>query len=600
MKRTIIIALFAAMFLDAFPQSWESVRNSSDYIYGEGRGANVAEARKQALDNLIGKIATHVSSQTNSSAQLTNTDGAVSETSQFSQSVNTYSQATLTNTEEVILQYEPDVYMVRWIRKAEIEKIFEARKRKAIDLVQTAERCEEKGYVDIALRSYYWALTLLKSLQYPNEVEYKGRILTNMIKEKMDDVFRNISVGYAGDERLWITYKDKPIGGVDFTYFDGQRWSPCHAKDGYGTLELPPNHANTIQLRFEYEYFGQSHQDKEVESVLNMVKGTPMPQAQTSVALTKVSKKMEKEMAATATQSFTSTNAAMLAPPQTMDKDADDYLEVTKTLIKAVEKKDYQGLDDCFTPEGWDMFSKLMRYGKARIVDTSNLRFYEREGMVEERGLKMSFSFKANMMKTFVEDVVLTFNSDKKIANIAFGLGRTAEDDILNKGVWDEKSRFTIMNLLENYKTAYALERLDYIASIFDDDAIIITGTVLRKASTAVNMENRARISSAGNQIIIKNRQTKAQYLENLKRCFDRNEFVNIQFASNDVVKLGGKWGEAYAIQIAQDYCSTTYGDQGYLMLFVDINDSERPLIKLRTWQPEKDPDFGLYGPGDF
>ena len=305
-------------------------------------------------------------------------------------------------------------------------------------------------------------------------------------------------------------------------------------------------------------------------------------------------------MAATAAQSFTSTNAAMLAPPKTMDKEADDYMEVTEQVIKAVERKDYQAVESCFTPEGLKMFNRLMKYGSAKVVDTSNLRFYEHQGIIEERGLKMSFSFKVNTTKTFVEDVILTFNDDKKITNIAFGLGRTAEDDILNKGVWDEKSRFTIMNLLENYKTAYALERLDYIASIFDDDAIIITGTVLKKASKAVNLENRARISSSGNQIILKNRQTKAQYLENLKRCFDRNEFVNIQFASNDVRKLGGKWGEAYAIQIAQDYCSTTYGDQGYLILFIDINNPERPLIKLRTWQPEKDPDFGLYGPGDF
>ena len=40
--------------------------------------------------------------------------------------------------------------------------------------------------------------------------------------------------------------------------------------------------------------------------------------------------------------------------------------------------------------------------------------------------------------------------------------------------------------------------------------------------------------------------------------------------------------------------------DKGYLMLLVDINEPKKPLIKLRTWQPEKDPNFGLYEPGDF
>jgi hypothetical protein len=30
------------------------------------------------------------------------------------------------------------------------------------------------------------------------------------------------------------------------------------------------------------------------------------------------------------------------------------------------------------------------------------------------------------------------------------------------------------------------------------------------------------------------------------------------------------------------------------------MHDPKEPVIKVRTWQPEKDPNFGLYGPGDF
>jgi hypothetical protein len=74
---------------------------------------------------------------------------------------------------------------------------------------------------------------------------------------------------------------------------------------------------------------------------------------------------------------------------------------------------------------------------------------------------------------------------------------------------------------------------------------------------------------------------------------------VNIRFSDNDVKKMGAG-GESYGIQIQQDYYSSTYGDKGYLMLLVDINEPKKPLIKLRTWQPEKDPNFGLYEPGDF
>ncbi len=58
--------------------------------------------------------------------------------------------------------------------------------------------------------------------------------------------------------------------------------------------------------------------------------------------------------------------------------------------------------------------------------------------------------------------------------------------------------------------------------------------------------------------------------------------------------------GELYGVHIRQDYYSTNYGDTGYLTLLVDFNDPDAPLIKVRTWQPEPDPDFGLITPYDF
>jgi hypothetical protein len=268
-----------------------------------------------------------------------------------------------------------------------------------------------------------------------------------------------------------------------------------------------------------------------------------------------------------------------------------------KQVSQAIRTKEYSSVKSLFTDEGWSMYEKLIRYGNAQLLDLSDLRFYQSGDDVYSRGLIMSFSFAHGMKKSFVEDVVFTFNSDAKICNVAFGLGRTAEDDILNKGVWSEQARIAIMNFLENYKTAYALKRLDYIRTVFDDDAVIITGSVVKSNST---MQTDGNVKYYGdNEIIHYNRQTKDEYLKKLQRCFARNEFVNLRFSNNDVMKLG-IGGELYAIQIQQDYYSSSYGDQGYLFLMVDINNPDKPLIKVRTWQPEKDPDFGLYGPGDF
>lgn len=614
-SRAAALSVLLLLTLGVSAQTWEMVRDSEDYIYGEGYGKTIAEAEKNALANLIGKIATNVTGEAQSSIKVQHGEGKLNEESQFSQTVNTYSQATLTNTQQKVLKGEPDAYVVRWIKKSEVEKIFESRKRKAIDMVEAAIRAEKKGKVDDVLRNYYWALTLLKSLQHPNEVMYtdddgEEHVLTNWIKEEMDDAFDDLKVIYDGregnDVHLSIMYKDKPVNSVDYRYWDGQSWSAIYSgKDGWGVLELAPGFEGShVQLQFEYEYAGEAKIDKEVEMVLNAVKGTPMPDSYKNVRLENKEKPKEKKerMEKMASESFTTNSAEIIAPPAPIakkDKDASKYMKTLEEVVKAIKNKNYDAVRPFFTTEGWDMFTKLMKYGKGKVLDSSDIRLYDDKGSILVRGLRMSFSFASGVRKSFVEDVVFAFTEDQKIDNIAFGLGKTAEDDILNKGVWEEKSRFAIMNFLENYKTAYALKRLDYIRSIFDDDAVIITGSVVSKASKNVNIENQSTISQEGNQIIIKNRQTKDQYLDNLKRCFQRNEFVNIRFSNNDVIKMG-EGGESYAIQIQQDYYSSTYGDKGYLMLMVDINEPTKPLIKLRTWQPEKDPNFGLYGPGDF
>ena len=609
--RGVALGALLLLALTASAQSWEEVRENDDYIYGEGWGSTVTEADKQALANLIGKIATNVSGESHSSLKTQNSNGQLNEESQFSQTVSTYSQATLTNTQQKVLKNEPDAYVVRWIKKSEIEKIFESRKRKALDLIETAVRAEKKGKVDDVLRNYYWALTLLKSLQYPNEVTYtdedgKEHVCTNWCKEKIDDTFYELKTIYdsreGNDIRLAITYKGKPVNSVDYKFWDGQTWSAVYsAKDGWGVLELAPGFDGTqVQMKYEYEYAGEAKIDNEVEMVLNAVKGTPMPKAYTNVMLKSNEKKKEREarMEMMQSQSFT-TNEVSIAPPKPVEKNVNAYKNAIEKMVAAVKQKNYDSARDLFTSVGWSMFTKLMKYGKAKVLDSDNIRFLESEDGIVERGLRMSFSFNSGGRATFVEDIVLTFDKEQKINNISFGLGKTAEDDILNKGVWDEKSRLAIMNFLENYKTAYALKRLDYIRSIFDDDAVIITGSVVSKANSVTNRENQSSISQEGNHIIKMNRQTKDQYLASLKRCFERNEFVNIRFSDNDVKKMG-TGGESYGIQIQQDYYSSTYGDKGYLMLLVDINEPKKPLIKLRTWQPEKDPNFGLYEPGDF
>ena len=87
--------------------------------------------------------------------------------------------------------------------------------------------------------------------------------------------------------------------------------------------------------------------------------------------------------------------------------------------------------------------------------------------------------------------------------------------------------------------------------------------------------------------------------MRGLKQVFTSNEFINLKFASNNILKFGAV-GEIYGIQIKQDYFSTNYADTGYLFLMVDLNDPNKPIIHVRTWQQDRDPAFGIIGPQHF
>ena len=606
-KRTLaFLLLFASYTLLAGAQSWETIENSGQYIWGLGHGTTVAEADRNALADLISKIATHVQSDFQQEEGEMTVNGKTDQGSYVRSRVQTYSQATLTNTERLILKNEPDAQVGRYMKKTELKRLFEGRQKKAVDMVETALRAEQDGKADDALRNLYWALALVRSLQYPNEATFtddsgQKHLLMTWIPDKMNGIFDGLRVNVVrrkGDDiDLSIAFKGKPVNSIDYTYFDGRDWSAINsAKDGTGVLELAQGNQSTkYQLKWEYEYRSEAHIDKEVEAVLNVVGSKAMRKAYTTVDAANIAGN-----AFTVRESFSQTDASILKAPATASfsvANANSYAKAMDAALTAITSRKMTGLEHHFTTEGLDIFKRLIfQYGTVRIIGTPQPTFYEQAGGgMTARGIKASFTFKSGVRKAFVEDLVFTFNAAGKIDNVAFGLGKTAEDDILNKGVWSESARKVLMAFLENYKTAYALKRLDYINTIFDDDAVIIVANVAKRAQGMLTDGNQYQ----NNQIIKYNRYSKDQYLKNLKRCFSTNEFINIRFANNDVVKLG-KGGEMYGIQIAQDYYSSSYGDKGYLFLEVDINNPQQPVIKVRTWQPEKDPNFGLYGPGDF
>jgi hypothetical protein len=598
----ILILLLSISFLEA--QSVNEIKNGKDYLWGEGMAESYNEADRQALRHLVESISVNVESSFSNVIENVSLPGGQADTKMAMQAVmKTYSQATLTNTKVITISQEPNAHVLRYVSVNDVAKIFEARKNKVVDFINLAQKAEEKLKIDDVLRYYYWAYCMLTSL--PDTIQPKSpdgdMLLRTWIPDRMNEVFGGVKAQKQSVDgefvTIQLTYKEHPVASLDYTYYDGRGYTNIYsATDGLGVMEMQPGVSlDNLKIKCEYEYLGEAQIDKEIASVVEVMKGRNFRSAYINVTgdnkasvvlLPSLNKAMLKD-------------ELQLVMPLSMatETDVNTCEGIMAKVVGAIKRKDFVSVDAYFTPEGKDMFHKLLNYGNARILEEPQLTYVSKGEEMICRSIPMSFSFKNNTRK-FVENVCFTFDAQKKINCVAFGLGDEAEADIMKRTDYSENARIVLTQFLENYKTAFALKRLDYIESIFDDNALIITGTVVKRTNYQ-NKEEQARFMD--NKIIKYNRFKKNEYIKHLERCFNSNEFVNIRFANNDVVKADStKYGEVYGIQIKQDYYSTNYGDTGYLFLYVDLNDPDNPIIKVRTWQPERDPDFGLYGLGDF
>lgn len=598
-KGVLFFLIFFLGCYNANAQSVDAIKSNTNYFFGEGWGNTLNDAKQSALSDLVSKITVTVQSSFTLTEKELSQNGKFDSNSVAQSVINSYSQSTLSNTEHIIIKNEPDAHVLIYIKKNEIDRIFEGRKLKVLNMMDLALKAEKNAKIDDALRYYYWGFCLLKSLRYPAEVRYKTAteevLLVTWIPSQINDILDNITVSEVSQDglsaNLTIKYKGNPATSIDYTYFDGVDWSNIYsAKDGRGVLELRPGvNVSSLQLKCEYEFVSESHIDRELDQVMKILKGTSFRGAYKNLSNVELKTTTPNIKPENISNADTNTSATAIDPIQNCDA----HLSIINSIVAAIKSRNYDSVNAHFTPDGADMFRRLVQYGNARVLPPSSLSFFKEGDGVVCRSVPMSFSFKNNQRK-FVEDVNFTFSKDKKIDCVSFGLDKKAADDIMNKGTWKEVARMLLLNFIENYKTAFALKRIDYIESIFDDNAVIVTGKYIQRPSGVMSDGD----IFTNNKYVKFTQQSKNDYIRNLKRCFESNEFVNIRFSQNDIIKCGKD--EVYGIQIKQDYYSSNYGDTGYLFLMVDLNKPETPIIKVRTWQPQPDPNFGVIGVSHF
>lgn len=595
MTKTLTLALIAfwgITLCSGQTVELEKIKSDPSYLYGEGRARTVKEADGYALSSIISQILVSVQSD----VYMNQTESEESSSDSFEAIIKTYSSSTLTNTKLVIVENEPDAYVVRYIKKSDVERIFESRKTRITTMIEEAQSALRVGKVDDALRYLYWAHSLTKSLRYPNELyiydEAGKRQMVNLwIPKMIDDILSgiNISVSGSSDNELMylnIDYKSQPVTSLEYSYYDGYGWSNLYsAQDGKGVVELRQGiNLKKIELRIEYAFENETVIDPEIKGVLDVVPSSFYKKAYITLPLEGGHSERNNSAAVHSSEENSYPNLTPLS-------DIAPYQKIVDSVIEGIVSSSYSAVEHWFTAEGLKSYRELIGYGSARVVDATQPKYYLLGDKVYCRGILMNFSFRGNS-KNFVESVVFEINDEYKISGVTFGLSSRAVKDIFGQTMWPEAARIILIHFLEGYQSAYALKQLDYIESVFADNALIITGNKVRTATPS-------EVATMGNTYVNYTTRSKGEYIRKLRSVFAQNEYININFAGNEILKAG-KGGEIYGIQIKQEYSSTNYGDSGYLFLLVDLNDIEKPIIKVRTWQEDKDPVFGQYGLGHF
>lgn len=597
-KRALTLAILVIFTMYSHAQSIDEIKKNSNYIWGEGNGTTMSDAEGEALRQMSVQISVSVY---NSSYDEESNDNSVQKA--VLQSV---SSAKFTNVQMRVLEEEPNAKVFCFMPRSEVKKMFEKRANHIVNMVDAGKTAESRMMIDEALRNYYWALVLAKTTPEPVEIEFNDKTgeATSLLPIKIKSVLAmiNASVDEIQDGKnliLGFTYNGKPVSSLNFKYNDGQSIvGPIVARDGIGEASMASIPADG-KLHLTYELRFRNEVDPTDSDIAGAFNAGILPNINSSVAIA-IKNNSKKKAAAPALAS-----AEILAAQPTNDKrsiamqnadNTDDLQQAVLAVEAAISSNNPKSAFNYFTPEGYTLFANLMaKNGKVTLVGKAQSHnFIIADGYIIGRATNIKRQFRNG--KAFMEKLVYRFNPEsRKIESVAFALTQRAENDIMNAAAsWPEVSRWAILNFMEDYQTAFALKRIDYINSIFSDDALIITGTILKKLNNAERAFDRSKsLDLGGPKDIAYSQLSKTEYIDRLRKIFSTREYVHLQFEDNvtrmiDLPAINGiNKGAAFGIEIKQRYESTGYSDDGYLTMVFDTR-GKLPIIHVRLWQPDK------------
>lgn len=220
-----------------------------------------------------------------------------------------------------------------------------------------------------------------------------------------------------------------------------------------------------------------------------------------------------------------------------------------------------------------------------------NVHFYCEESEIVERCLQTNRGYQVRniplIMKPIDEvqddqeyqEAVISFSKDGKITGFNLTLSMNMYSKVMQNTVeiTDVRRRMEILDYVEYFRTSYNRKDLSFLRQVFSDDALIITGKVIKVRPSEV--------FPSGSKITY-HKQNKQQYLANLSACFKRNRYIHVNFDDIKIVAHPTK-SNVYGVTVHQSWNASNYSDEGYVFMIWDFTDENEPKIHVRTWQPD-------------
>lgn len=182
------------------------------------------------------------------------------------------------------------------------------------------------------------------------------------------------------------------------------------------------------------------------------------------------------------------------------------------------------------------------------------------------------------------QEAVISFDKQGNVESFYLSISMNLYMNVIksNLQLTDLRRRQLILDYVEQFRTAYNQKDIKFLNQAFSDDALIITGKVITTKHAEVFTSQKIQY----------NKQSKEQYIKNLRGVFARNTYIKVTFDEIEVMRHPNN-ANYYGVTLLQGWTSgrgqgNVYSDKGYLFLLWDFTNENAPQIHVRTWQPDK------------